>query len=498
MALALAWLAVPSGAATFNIDDLSEPAPSEVPDVPLASDSLPPDLARLLDTASDHFLASDFATAETAVRTLVDKAPDRGEGWHLLGLVLANQNRFDEALDALDRAAEVYRKNAEPLLIKADILGHLGRTAEAREAYAAAAGRDPSNWRANEAYARILEAEGAFDEARELYARAVTTAPPDRFFPSLRLARLLAEADDFGAAIDVVGRFSRSNPDNADALVALGRLLLADGHTDEAVRLLTTAAPAHPDDMRLLLLRAKAENGAGDVDQAIAILTDATDRFSDSPTLFFELGNLHAANRNFAAAADVYSDGLKASPEDRALLKGLSLAKYRSGEAQEALDPARRLASRDDAQAGDQLWLALVEEKLGNRDAAIGAYERALDLENGNWLAANNLAALLTGSDPQRAVELARRAADASGGLAAVRDTLGSAYLAADRADEAVEIFAALATEQPDDPKTAFRHGKALAAAGDTTAAKAEIERALGLSADFDGADEARSLLQAL
>ena len=157
---------------------------------------------------------------------------------------------------------------------------------------------------------------------------------------------------------------------------------------------------------------------------------------------------------------------------------------------------ARRVGGAGGASAGDTFWLGLTEEKLGHAEEALAAYEAALALDRNHWVSANNMASLLLDRDPERAVALAQRATLASKMRPETRNTLGQAFMAAGQSQDALRVFASLVQDAPDNAVFAFRHGQALHDAGDTDAARIELERALSIDPDFDFASEAKALLK--
>jgi tetratricopeptide (TPR) repeat protein len=90
---------------------------------------------------------------------------------------------------------------------------------------------------------------------------------------------------------------------------------------------------------------------------------------------------------------------------------------------------------------------------------------------------------------------LAEAALKASGGLAIVRETLAWALFNDGQNDRALAEFAQVVDEDRDNPVYAFRNGLVLKAAGQAMAGRDELQRALALDPDFEGAERARQLL---
>ena len=83
----------------------------------------------------------DPARAEDAVRALIERHPTDAWAHRELALVLSDQQRFEEALEALARAAELEPEQAATLGVRGLVLARAGRAAEAAQCFRAAVER---------------------------------------------------------------------------------------------------------------------------------------------------------------------------------------------------------------------------------------------------------------------------------------------------------------------------------------------------------------------
>ncbi|MCU0697444.1 MAG: tetratricopeptide repeat protein [Myxococcaceae bacterium] len=109
---------------------------------------------RLRRVADVLLLASRSAEALPVARRLVEVAPADAHAWHLLGEVLAQARRFDEAIDAFETALDV----------RPDFSGASARLAVVREQ----SGRPVERWRlmGTDTFAREDFVIGVFDSKR--------------------------------------------------------------------------------------------------------------------------------------------------------------------------------------------------------------------------------------------------------------------------------------------------------------------------------------------
>lgn len=121
--------------------------------------------------------AGDLAGALAACKSLVAKEPQNAEASHLLGLLLSQSGKIDEAVVwlrkslALDARQERYWQNLVAVLMGA------GRVAEAHEAAREAVGLFPNSGNAWGQLGGVLSAGGRVQEAAEAFGKAVERSP---------------------------------------------------------------------------------------------------------------------------------------------------------------------------------------------------------------------------------------------------------------------------------------------------------------------------------
>jgi tetratricopeptide (TPR) repeat protein len=159
-----------------------------------------------------------------------------------------------------------------------------------------------------------------------------------------------------------------------------------------------------------LLERAGALRRAGRFDEAIAAYRALLERQPDLPDSWYNLGWLQRQARLYEAALDSYGEALERGVRDpeeihvnRAVILSDHLARHDEAEAE--LEAALRV--RPDYLPA-LLNLGNLYEDRGNREAAEGAYRRALNASPGDALALSRLAGVLK-PDSKPAAELVER-----------------------------------------------------------------------------------------
>jgi tetratricopeptide (TPR) repeat protein len=146
------------------------------------------------------------------------------------------------------------------------------------------------------------------------------------------------------------------------------------------------------------------------------------------------------------------------------------------------------------------MMIGTIYDMQQKSDLAAEQYRKALDINPDFAPAANNLAYILSNQKDNldEALALARKAKEQLPEDPRVMDTLGWIYYQKGLYDSAAVEFADSVEKLPDNPIVRYHLGLALWKTGKTEAARAELEKALSLDANFDGAEEARKVLEQL
>lgn len=161
-----------------------------------------------------------------------------------------------------------------------------------------------------------------------------------------------------------------------------------------------------------------------------------------------------------------------------------------------ALAHARSAAELPGATPDDRIRLASLLERMDGGSEAQAIYADLLESEPDNWLALNNLANLLTDTEPDRAVALAERAVALAPDIPTLRDTLGLAQSRAGQADQAASTFEALRADQPGAALPVYRLGVLRIEQGQPEEGRSLLQEALSLEPEFTYAGDARQRLR--
>jgi tetratricopeptide (TPR) repeat protein len=146
------------------------------------------------------------------------------------------------------------------------------------------------------------------------------------------------------------------------------------------------------------------------------------------------------------------------------------------------------------------MLLGIIYDTQKRYDKSEAHYRSALEVSPEFAAAANNLAFILADQDKDidEALRLARMAKEKLPDSPYVMDTLGWVYYKKGLYGLAIGEFADCLAQIPENPAVTYHLGMAYYKNGDAQKARVELEKALGLDENFNGAEEARQVLAGL
>jgi tetratricopeptide (TPR) repeat protein len=306
--------------------------------------------------------AGRYAELENRARLLVDRFPDFGFGWKLLGGALQMQGK--DALPAFQKTAELMPNEADAHYNLGVVLKSIGQLEGAVASYRRAVKIKPDYAEAYSNLGNVLKELGQLDEAVASYRRAL-----------------------------------KIKPESAESHNSLGTVLKDLGQLDQAVASYRRALALKPDYAEAYYNLGNIQKGLGQLDDAAASYRSATrfkpdfaDAYNNLGSVLNDLGQFDMALVNCRQAVTLKPDFAEAHSNLGYTFKELD-------QFDKAVDSCRRaLALKPDlAEAHNNLGLALAE--LGQLDSALNCYRTAVTI-NPNYASAHinlGLLLLLTG-----------------------------------------------------------------------------------------------------
>jgi arylsulfatase A-like enzyme/Flp pilus assembly protein TadD len=203
------------------------------------------DLLRLIQQAQAFELEERYAEAEQAYLRVREEIPDSPAGYVNLAIAQARQNKFDRAIETLNRGLARI-PDSEILLVR---LGHThlvtGKTGEAFEIMNRVLALNPQNVDALTVCAGILDTAGRKEEARPYYERALAIEPESRYL-RMSYAGNLASSGKLREAIGIYKRLIDDFPEEQAFLQYAGIAHSYLGEYDLAISYLRQALAIQP------------------------------------------------------------------------------------------------------------------------------------------------------------------------------------------------------------------------------------------------------------
>lgn len=483
-----------------------------------------------------EFLAAggELESAKTEASEVTQKAPDFLPAWRFLAQIALREKKPEEAIALLENVFGRDPQDLEGGILRSQALIAKGEVKQAIErlesADASFQGKVPLlKFRLGEAYIRDNNREKAAATLNQAIA-----ANPDYLEPVLALASLNLQAGDAAQVVAAMSDLLRKRPDLAQARILLATAHQRLGQLDEAADLLREQArlsPLDPESQLLLGTVLRQQNQIPEAREAfqravglspnniqpLAALIGLEIAEKNFPVAmerarslkekdpksaagpFFE-GSVHFAQQDWDAAESAVEASLALDPnfgDAHSLLINIYLAANRLPQAAARLE---EIVERNPNNPQAFMTLAMIRERMLEFPKAAEAYEKFLALTPDAATALNNLAYIYTEhlNQPQKAVDLARRARAAEPNNPAIADTLGWALFKQQDYAQALALFQESAPALAEVPDAQFHLGMANYMMGRPEDARAAFERALARGKDFSGKEEAERHLALL
>ncbi|MCP4465215.1 MAG: tetratricopeptide repeat protein [Halieaceae bacterium] len=303
---------------------------------------------------------------------------------------------------------------------------------------------------------------GRYDQALANLSQLINDRPDVAQYHYLS-AKAYALLGDRKRTLSELARTIELDPGHFFALIATARLELAEGDTEAFQQSLETLEKRAPDNLDVMKLSADYANSLGDSDIAQALLEKILRRHAVTDNLIALADHLLLEN-NSKNAESYLSAWLDEQPDDVIVREKLAEVYMHEGRAEDAMEQYRIILER------------------------IPAHVAAL----------NNLAVLLTESDPETAIEYAEKALRFSGGASAVLDTLAMAQLKNQQVLKAERSIGRALSLSPDNANMRFHQAQIMDASGDRVGAIIALERLLQATTEFPQRQEVRAYLGSL
>ena len=331
-------------------------------------------------------------------------------------------------------------------------------------------------------------------------------------------------------ALDAARAAAQDRPESPEAAILVSRSLRAKGDADRAWVELSNRAAQHPTSAPLQIEMGWVALERRQYSAARAAFEDAVRLAPQAMDARSGLIATEIASRNLDAARAHIETWRRAAPKDRALDVLAARVEVSAGNAAEAermlhaviaedashleayellgrlyfsqnridraIEQYEALAQHSPRPSGPRTMAGMLYEARGDRPRARQTYEAIVAADSRAGIAANNLAWIYAEEGKlDDALRLARIAQQELRRRPEGEDTLGWVHLQKGQASDAIAAFSRAIERAPNNALYHYHLGLAYLRSGDTERGRAELKRALTISPDFNGADDARRRL---
>lgn len=474
-----------------------------------------------------------FDEARKDLEDLTSRSPDFTPAWGLLAMVTFEQRDYDTCSKLVDEVLRQDPRSFTGLLLRAKVSAERGdgpkviedlkrlasdhmrsprahyelalmyrRSGDVRQAAASlqqVLALDPNNVDARRSLGQLSLAKGDPIGAMT-FLEPLTTQNARDWLAQLGLAEAYRMQDRPADAINVYLNLMSLFPDKHQVPFFLGLTYRQEGSAsaarsafEKALSIAPGFLPAVNQLVELLLL-------ANDVQPASQLVEDMLFRSPDSAEVHLLLGKVRAGEGKLDQAEAALRQAVKLDPHltsAHATLAQLLVSTRRHLEALAGLEELRKV-NPNDVSALTQI--ALLQEHLKDYVKAAEAYEAVLATAPDAGLVLNNLGYLYSERlhNPAKGFELAKRARAVLPDNPVIADTLGWINFRLKRYPAALQLLQEAAAKLPSQPVIQYHLGMADYVLGNEEAARQAFERALHLSARFEGSDDATQRLAIL
>ena len=173
-----------------------------------------------------------YTEGEGTARQLLERYPNCGELWKIVGTMITSQGRVSDSLEALQRGVELLPQDAEAHFNLGNTLKKLGRLHEAEACYRRALAINPQNADIHNNLGNTLKELGLLTEAETSFRR-VLEIKPDYAEIHYNLGNTLVKRGCLHEAVASYRRAIEIKPHYAEAHYNLGNTLIDLGRLDE-------------------------------------------------------------------------------------------------------------------------------------------------------------------------------------------------------------------------------------------------------------------------
>lgn len=444
-------------------------------------------------------VAKKNADAHRVLETVLAREPKNAEALITLGRLHLTEGNTINALSTLQTAVEANPRSVDAQLALAQTYGLRGSIKEATTAYNDALKLDAGNLEGRLGLARLHINNGQPADAVPLMLKVVQEQPTNGEARLLLLHGLIA-VGDVPQATQQLNLLLKANPESATVQTAAGMLATLKKDSAAARQAYSRALSADPKSYQALAGLLTAEMQGNQFGNAKALIAKQLSQMPNDPNVLLMAAQTYNALGDAFEMEKALKKTVEVDPQSLQAYAMLGRMYYQQGR----LDLARReletYVNRAPESVPANTMLGTILQLQGKDGDAKQRYSKALQSDPRAAVAANNLAWIDANSNANLdvALQLAQTAKSRLPNRHEVDNTLGWIYYKKGLSSLAIESLSASAQRQPDNPTYNYHLALAHHQSGNNAEARKYLEKALKAKPDFEGAADAKKLLESI
>ncbi len=386
-------------------------------------------------------------------------------------------------------------ENLAALMFLADLDARDNRLNNAVSLLQRASAADPEASLPHEMLARAHARLGDGPHAEQAVREAVRLAPEN-------LRTLIAAGEtmlDLGKFREALGFYRRAvevSPRSGIAYYKLSRAQIALGARSDGRASLEKSIELDPNEMSAPMVLAVMEMRDGYPEKALEITDKLREKHGGNPAVYAMEGDVLMALDRMSEAAGAYRRAYAIKPASLVAIRA-----YQAGMQAGKTDAHELMVSwlADNPDDGTVMTvLAQYHQAQGDADIATRGYRRAIEINENNFIAMNNLAWMYYEAGNDQAEGLARKAVDLAPEAGPVVDTLGWILVESGQLEEGTRRLETAALQSPDVLDIRYHLAVAKSRQGETAESVAILNEILADERPFGEREHAEELLAEL
>lgn len=441
----------------------------------------------------------DLATAQNVVTELMKKNSKDPQVAVLNGIVLFNNGKLNDAINALQKAASDAPKDAFIQFWLGKVALAKGDTGLAQKSFSQAVQLNPPGLEAQEELALIATYQRDMNLLSAVAEQTIAAAPrfPGGYIWRATVALQRNSPDKAEADLKIA---MTNAPRSPQAYLMLGEMRFNQKRYPEAVTLMEQALQNDPNSIGAL-------GGLVSCDllqkQPVQALNRVNAQIAKSPrnSEFYDLlAELQIRNKNLDQATAAVRKAMEINPDDGKAISIYAQLMVNSGQSATAISTWEQYAKTHPGNADVLAVLGMLEESRGDTRKAEDYYKKALQIKPDQFLANNNLACLMlkNGENVDVALTLAQSARRSQPDSPNTADTLAWAYYYKGTYAFARDLLEDAIQKNPNSATTQYHLGMVYSKLRDKSNAAIHLKKAISLDPKSQAAKDAQAALAGL